>query len=550
MESSTRKLSVASALVKADTHRNLTAIQAVTAANAKLAQELVLESKQDNQVNNSSASAEIKRLQDQGDSYTKKIELERRRIAELDKQIGVVQAKVNAQRKKMGGIHVSKTNNETLGKQIRVLENRLDKAIVRYNEILGKNKLLRGQIDSLRKERSIFGGIYAKLEKEMLSEKSAMGRLVEECNEAYEQRDQAKMHIDRLKKEAEDEEEAFQAEWKKLGDLIEHDKKTKSLGLDHAGEGDGEQGPAAASLSADEKKALKRGAAKGAWSIGKDKAKIAVSQEKAHNYEEMFNQIQAETGVTDIDELVQRFVQGEETNFALFNRVNDLNKEMETLEVHISGTESEIEKYRGQGANAESQRKKILTELERSLQDTRARSDEYEAKHGGARAVLQVLNSGIGGICDKLGTDKDESLRAVLGTDGVTDANVLQYLGVIEQRANELLHLYSAEPAPGATSAAYRAGGATSVSSAGVASADRESSGPEDRAAGSAPAVGGAEGADAPEDGEDGGRKSPLPTKAEIDAQGHLGEDLFDEESLERPLTTDELKAALEKQAQ
>jgi len=50
-------------------------------------------------------------------------------------------------------------------KQIKILENRLDKALVKYNEALAHNKQLRQTIDNLRRERLVFDQIYKKLEK-------------------------------------------------------------------------------------------------------------------------------------------------------------------------------------------------------------------------------------------------------------------------------------------------------------------------------------------------------------------------------------------------
>lgn len=435
-----RKISIAGATARADSERHQKAIERLTRDNQKLVQELALESKQDNMVNNSAASAEIRRLQDQGDAYTRKIELERRRIAELEKQISVVQSKVNAQRKKMGGVNVSKQNNQVLAKQIRVLENRLDKATVRYNEILGKNKLLKDKIDDLRRERIIFDGIYRKLEKEMYFEKKEMARLVQACNKAYHERDEVKQEIAKLKAQADKEEEAFQAEWKRLGELIEHDKRAKDLNQLPSEEG--------TDKTADSK-ALKRQVVQGVWSLGKDKAQMQISQEKAQNYEEMFNKIQEETGISDTDELVQRFVDGEEKNFELFSQINDLNKQIEELEHKVGNVESEVEKYRGQGANSENQRKRILQELDERLQKTNQKADQYEQRQNNAQKILQHLKLGIQTICERLGADSSSDLQEVLGTEGVTDANVMQYLGVIEQRATEIMQLYSLDPEAG-----------------------------------------------------------------------------------------------------
>lgn len=52
---------------------------------------------------------------------------DRRKIQELDRQIAATQARVLEQRQKMGGLNASQENNEMIAKQIRTLENRLDK---------------------------------------------------------------------------------------------------------------------------------------------------------------------------------------------------------------------------------------------------------------------------------------------------------------------------------------------------------------------------------------------------------------------------------------
>lgn len=64
-------------------------------------------------------------------------------MAELDNTIASLQAKAMEQRKKMGGANASKENSHQVTKQVKVLENRLDKALVKFNEALAHNKALR-----------------------------------------------------------------------------------------------------------------------------------------------------------------------------------------------------------------------------------------------------------------------------------------------------------------------------------------------------------------------------------------------------------------------
>ena len=71
-------------------------------------------------------------------------------------------------------------NNAHVAKQIEILKNRLDKALVKFNQALTRNKHLRENIDNLRRERVMFDGIYKKLEKEQLQEKKNEGASIVE----------------------------------------------------------------------------------------------------------------------------------------------------------------------------------------------------------------------------------------------------------------------------------------------------------------------------------------------------------------------------------
>ena len=56
-------------------------------------------------------------------------------------------------------------------------------------------------------------------------------------------------------------------------------------------------------------------------------AELALIQQ----YENAFTRIKEVTGEEDVETIVQNFVKDEAENFALFNYVNELNSEMETL---------------------------------------------------------------------------------------------------------------------------------------------------------------------------------------------------------------------------
>eukprot|EP00899_Mesostigma_viride_P003312 jgi/Mesvir1/12982/Mv05993-RA.1 len=410
--------------------------------NMAIKEEILMENRFATTHTASAASAQITRLQDQADMFTRKIELEKRRVAELDKQIAMINIKIMEQRKKMGGVNAAKENNTQIQKQIKILENRLDKALVKYNEALAHNKKLRESIDNLRRERLVFDQIYKKLEKELADKKKEMASIIEASNAAYEARDQALAEMAELKAQADREQAAFEAEWRELGNLIEQDRKLKDMMKSKVRSTEEQRGD----MGLDEESKLRKKVIKGSWHIAKDRAAQQVSIDKVQSYGEAFAKIQQATGIYDIDELVTTFINAEDQNFSLFNYVNELNQEIEKLEEQITEIKAEIDKYKGQGVSTDNQRKKILKELEERLQKTEAKAEVYEQKHAAAQRTVNALKQGIQAIFNKIGCNTP-AVMEMLGDQGVSEGNMMQYLGIIEQRTNEILQMYAAHQA-------------------------------------------------------------------------------------------------------
>lgn len=82
----------------------------------------------------------------------------------------------------MGSITAAREQSQAALKQITLLENRLDKCFIRFNEAVTHNKQLRAQIDGLRRERLMFEALDATLQKELLKTKADMAELIQAAN--------------------------------------------------------------------------------------------------------------------------------------------------------------------------------------------------------------------------------------------------------------------------------------------------------------------------------------------------------------------------------
>jgi hypothetical protein len=197
--------------------------------NESLKSELAMETRHASVKVSNAHAAKLASLQEQGNLYSSKIAIQEKNIGEINKQIKLMQEKILIQRKKMGGVNAARENQLMVQKQIRILENRLDKALVKFNEALAHNKNLREEIDNLRRERVVFDNIYRKLEKELHEKKKQMANIIEISNQAYEARDQAQMEIAAIQQADAKETQEYDETMVSLGKQLEEDKRRKDM---------------------------------------------------------------------------------------------------------------------------------------------------------------------------------------------------------------------------------------------------------------------------------------------------------------------------------
>lgn len=379
----------------------------------------------------------IARLSEQKDTLQMKLEGEANEAQRLQDKLDSTQRRIFELREEMaksGGVNAALDNSKAIAKQIRILENRLDKGLQKFNEAIAANRNLREQIDTLRRERVVFDDIYRKLENELQQKKKEMANIIEQANAAYEARDSAQAQMASLKQQADKEHAEFEKEWRELGRLIENDKRmkefmrTKVRGNKEDGEGK-------------EEDKHKKKITKHTWHTTESLVTMTSNQDKVASYEEAFSRIQAATGICDIDQLVQNFIDAEDTNFSLFKYNNELSAEIEKLETQIAEYKEEYITLSGQSSRKEDTEKaKILETLEEKWNDIDRKAITYEVKHQESQQTLSHIRTCIESIFRRLGCTA-EDLPCGCGS-GISEANMMVYLAIIEQRTNELLKMY------------------------------------------------------------------------------------------------------------
>lgn len=389
-------------------------------------------------------------------------------ILGLDGETSRVNGEIDIQRAKLGGVNAARTNNDAIDKQVRVLENRLDKALVKFNKALAVNKRLRVVIDNLRRERLVFDNVYHKFERELMEQKKQMADIIETSNAAYEARDEAQTKIIALREKAEKEFQSYIQEIKELDRALEHDRKLKEFmatkTMHRAGQ------PLSTKTGVKKEKENQ--------SNGSNLQETQVVS--LDTYENAFSKIRKVTGISDIGELVQRFKAVEDQNFSLFNYVNEINNE---IEVHAEETvdfQRKIDVIKIESVAADEERKAQLKTLETQLSAFNDKSTIFQKQDGDINIITGDLTKGIETLLASLqriasqkrpvspgsapvaghedespeqsliSQKRNEKLRHLIefalprdtmGQSGVNETNLVQFLGLIEHKSNELLTL-------------------------------------------------------------------------------------------------------------
>ncbi|XP_048249157.1 coiled-coil domain-containing protein 63-like [Haliotis cracherodii] len=390
----------------------------------ELLKELRLAESRSNQIRDEEHTDTLVTLVEAKDDCDLEIKEEKQNHVELDAKIREWEKKIRNQHKNMGGVHMSSQHTTQTQKTVRVLENRLDQSKKRFNDSLSDNAKLRDEIQGLRTEHKRFENLYKKLEKELRQLRRDMGEDIQSSTEAYDARDDAQAKMLVLKDKADKDMQQHNAEMKELVRIIDHDRKLKEfMGI----KGQERQEDPQLVAWRQKKEALEA------------ERKKESQEDSVETYEQAFELIKEMTQEDDLDLLVNRFIEIEDRNFALFNYVNEQNNEIEKLNDDIQIIRDEIEKFKAEGIDLETQRKLILKNLEDKQNEASQDADDNEQKYKEVSKILDQLKAGIDSLFNKINCERSAIDDMLGAATGVTESNMIQYLGIIEQRTNELL---------------------------------------------------------------------------------------------------------------
>uniref|UniRef100_A0A8C6U1P5 Coiled-coil domain containing 114 n=1 Tax=Neogobius melanostomus TaxID=47308 RepID=A0A8C6U1P5_9GOBI len=342
---------------------------------------------------------------------------------QLEKEISDMELKLAELRKgAMSQGDKLKTEVRRRRKAIRTLENKLDRALARFSERLTQNRKLREELQLLHIERVRFQQLHKGLDKELQEVRQKIGEVINQSTAAYDARVEAQTKMSMMREKTVKDLAQYNVEMKELERLISHDQNHKSFMStkcgDRPGNGDHKQGE----MYAKEARRMD-----------------SLGEESLETLEEVFERIQKVTGEDDLEVMVAKFLQVEDRNFALFNFVNEQNKEAEALREQISQIKEEMEQFRVEGLLQQENHGLLVKEINNQQQDFVSQAEEYETQADNITKTLDLVKTGVSSIFTKLECDQSVIEDLLGASAGINDNNIMSYLSLIEQKTNELL---------------------------------------------------------------------------------------------------------------
>jgi len=343
----------------------------------------------------------------------------RKEIARFEEQLSQLQTE-------------SEPVDQGLDRKIRMLENRLDKSMIKYNEAMSIRRTYEQIVKRLQDERVGFDNQLAAIERTLKAKDHDYQELLSMSHDAAHARDVARAELGRFKA-------AYEEEKRQKDKELEDRKKVVQRRLDQTSKLErAEKQRRADEEQQTKKEAEEREKEKGLWAT--NDVKTAEEREREEEYEQHFKNIKEATGVTEPDEqeavkqVIQKFITQEETHRSLAETTKDAKSKIAKLQDEKTELSSRVEelKYSGKGQLGS---RRIVDEFETHLAEAKSRCEKNRAKYERVARILIDVKAGVQHLAEKIGSAGKAPAQPV----AVTDENVLNILKACDQKLQSLV---------------------------------------------------------------------------------------------------------------
>jgi len=351
----------------------------------------------------------LRRLRQDIEATTGALEREQRRLYKIDKDLIAAESEYSQKRQKYKLFQNSQDDAvQHKIAEVRQLERRLEKAIADLNRLAADNERLREQIDQLRKERKILNVVFKQLERGIGRSSKTLNELMSRINEDRLASEEARQRGQALGKMLERERANFHGDTEELRRMVaeeanvqreqergQRDRREAAAASSSSGRSGGKAG-GRAYMIADEEEAFSetdmyRRILKLSFLNTIQRRHIRQHQKNIEVFEQAFATIKSSTGISDIEEIVKIFIGLEQRNFSLLTYVNQLNREIESIEIRNKELQNQLNDHKSQETQSSARRDNALSDIMAQIAQTKAATQEKSVTIEDAAAVLEEV---------------------------------------------------------------------------------------------------------------------------------------------------------------
>jgi hypothetical protein len=331
-------------------------------------------------------------------------------------------------------------------RKIRMLENRLDKAMIKYNEAQSIRKTYEQIVKRLKEERVGFDNQLGAIERTLAAKQHDFEELQLLSGDANHARDVAFAEKERVgggydeerrnrERQLRERQQSLQVKTDISKRMADREKKRQDIVSREAGD-----------LDEFEERNLKKALVTNKMST------TGVANDKSHHkqtidvYEEAFRKIKDATGVSDINEVIQKIVNQESTTDSLVSLTRENQQKIERLNDEKSKLKAHVEEIKYSGLGGSHQRK-MVDDHEERLAGANSKLEWIRMKFERLTKLLIAGKAGIEHLSEKLDNvreDKqqiqisDDTIENVLYSNETTLVELAQQIALHEEKEGAL----------------------------------------------------------------------------------------------------------------
>eukprot|EP00656_Telonema_subtile_P022527 TRINITY_DN236_c0_g1_i1.p1 TRINITY_DN236_c0_g1~~TRINITY_DN236_c0_g1_i1.p1 ORF type:complete len:489 (-),score=186.09 TRINITY_DN236_c0_g1_i1:279-1745(-) len=329
----------------------------------------------------------------------------------------------------------SEENPMTRG--IRTLENRLDKAIIKYNEAQSIRKTYEQIVKRLKDERITFDNQLAAIEKTLKAKEHDYEELLLMAHDANHAKEAARAELARFqqavaeeRRQREKELNERRAQARARQEMMTRAENREKMRQEIVLEAQGD-------LSVSDEQNLKKAVVTNQMYSQLNANKKEDEQDKITTYEEAFRKIRDATGVSDVSEVISKFLTQEETQKRLMEMTKESQLRIDNLQEEKALAKHRVEEIKFSG-NVASGTRRLVDDFETLLSEANSKCERNKAKYERIAKVLVNVKAGVQHLFERL---EGVELTSASQVHTMNDETVVEVLNQGEEKLMKVLEV-------------------------------------------------------------------------------------------------------------